>query len=169
MARIHLIVGPVGAGKTTYSGKLAREMNAVPFNLDQWMVALYAKDRPDGAALEWYIDRTERCIDQIWRITENVLATGTNVVLEIGLILRADREKLYARIDANAYDLTIHLLDAPREVRRERVMRRNEEKGDTFSMEVPAHFFDFASDRWEPLTEVETEGREVRVVGSAAP
>jgi predicted kinase len=167
MARIHLVVGPVGAGKTTFSRQLAAETNAVLFNLDQWMAQLFAADRPPGGSLEWYIERTERCIGQIWRITENVLATGTDVVLEMGLILRNDREKLYARIDEQAYDLTIYLLDAPREVRRERVLWRNREKGETFSMEVPPHVFDLASDGWEPLSEVELEGRDVRVRGWA--
>ncbi|HEY0143880.1 MAG TPA: AAA family ATPase [Thermoanaerobaculia bacterium] len=168
MARIHLIVGPVGAGKSTFARELARQYNAVPFNLDQWMADLFRQDRPETNTLEWYIERTHRCVDQIWRITEDVIATGTDVVLEIGLILRRDRETLYARVDAQAYDLTIYVLDAPREIRRERVMRRNEERGETFAMEVPPHFFELASDLWEPLTDVEREGRDVRVVDSAA-
>lgn len=169
MPRIHLIVGPVGAGKSTFARELARRHAAVPFNLDQWMADLFRKDRPETDTLPWYIERTHRCVDQIWRITESVLATGTDVVLEIGLILRRDRETLYARVDAGAHDLTIYVLDAPRELRRERVLRRNEERGETFAMEVPPAFFEFASDLWEPLSDDEREGRDVRPIDTSAP
>jgi hypothetical protein len=58
----------------------------------------------------------------------------------------------------------VHVLDAPRDVRRERVLRRNGERGDTFSMEVPLPFFELASDLWEPPEEAECEGRDVRFV-----
>ena len=44
-----------------------------------------------------------------------------------------------------SYDLTVYVLDAPRELRRERVQQRNHEKEKTFSMEVPLHIFELTS------------------------
>ncbi|WP_437963812.1 ATP-binding protein [Sorangium sp. So ce260] len=163
---LHLIVGPVGAGKSTFALQLCREQRAVRMNLDEWMAALFSPDRPDTGVMEWYMERTGRCIDQIWTLTERMLDVGTSVVLEIGLIRRDARERFYERVDDGGHGLTIHVLDAPRELRRERVLRRNQEKGGTFSMVVPPHFFELASDRWEPLDDAECDGRDVRFVST---
>ncbi|HEX7152770.1 MAG TPA: AAA family ATPase [Thermoanaerobaculia bacterium] len=162
MARIHLIVGPVGAGKSTFALQLAAQHDAVRFNLDEWMPRLFSPDRPATGVIEWYVERAARCVDQIWSVTQQLLGLGIDVVLEIGLIRRHEREALYARVDAEAFDLTIYVLDAPRELRRERVAHRNIARGATFAMEVPPHIFELASNLWEPPTDVECDGREVR-------
>ena len=86
------------------------------------------------------------------------------MVLEIGLIQRAARASFYQRVDDAELALTVHVLDAPRAVRRARVMKRNAEKGETFSMEVPPAFFELASDLWEPPDEAEREARDIRFV-----
>jgi hypothetical protein len=88
------------------------------------------------------------------------------VVLEIGLILRRDREGLYWRAKQQGCQLSIHVLDAPREVRRQRVEQRNEHRGETFSMEVPPPIFELASEMWQPLSPAECEGRDVRFVST---
>lgn len=112
--------------------------------------------------MEWYAERTARCIEQIWKLTESLIGVGCNVVLEIGLIRQHDRERLYRRVDAAGYALTVYVLDAPRDVRRERVERRNEQQGDTFFMVVPPYFFELASDLWEPPDAEEASGRDMR-------
>jgi hypothetical protein len=53
------------------------------------------------------------------------------------------------------------VLDAPRELRRERVLRRNTQQGATFSMVVPPHIFELASDLWQPPGEAECAQRNV--------
>ena len=55
MAKIHLIVGPVGAGKSTFALRLSQERKALFFNLDEWMIALFRPDRPEAGVMEWYI------------------------------------------------------------------------------------------------------------------
>lgn len=167
MARLHLVVGPVGAGKSTFVLRLCREHGAVRLTLDEWMTVLFRPDRPDDGVVPWYVERTQRCIEQIWQVAQQILEAGTDVVLEIGLIRRHERESFYGRVDARALELTIYLLDAPREVRRARIEQRNRQRGDTFSMEVPPEIFELASDMWEPLTQAETEGRDVRDVSTA--
>lgn len=165
MARVHLVIGPVGAGKSTYATALARELRAARFDLDAWMASLFRPDRPQGATqaeiIAWYTARVARCIDVIWLQAARTGEAGTDVVLELGLIRRADREPFFAQVDASGHTLVLHLLDAPREVRWARVEQRNTQRGATFSMEVPFAVFEVASDLWEPLDDVETEGREV--------
>jgi predicted kinase len=165
--RIHLVIGPVGAGKSTYAIGLARERNALRLTLDAWMAILFRPDRPETGVMEWYRERVDRCIDQIWQVAKDVTLTGTAVVLEIGLIQRHQRASFYRRIDEEGLDLTIHVLDAPRELRRERVEARNRTRGDTFSMVVPPEVFDLASDLWEPPGAAECEGRDIHFIDAA--
>jgi uncharacterized glyoxalase superfamily protein PhnB/predicted kinase len=167
--RIHLVIGPVGAGKSTYAIGLAREHAAIRLTLDEWMSGLFSPDRPDSGLVEWYVERAGRCIEQIWRIAEAMLGLGTSVILEIGLLKQSEREAIYQRIADAGIELTIHALDAARDVRRERVLARNQVKGSTFSMVVPPAIFELASDLWEPLDPTECEGRDVRSIRTDVP
>jgi len=163
MAHLHLVLGPVGAGKSTFARHLSRELRAVRLTLDDWMAQLYGADeRPDVGRLAWYLERRQRCLELLWQLTVELVTAGTPVVLEPSLIRRHDREVLYARADAAALPHTVHVLDAPREVRRARVQRRNEERGETYAMAVPMAFFEFASNLWEPPDEDECRERDVR-------
>jgi predicted kinase len=164
MARLHLVIGPVGAGKSTFALGLCQRHSAIRLTLDEWMVVLFRPDRPETGILEWYVERAERCVEQIWRVAKTSIEAGHDVVLEIGLIQRRDRERFYERVDAAGFDLSVYVLDAPREVRRQRVEQRNEERGPTYSMMVPPAFFELASDRWEPPDDVECTARGVRFV-----
>lgn len=159
------MLGPVGAGKSTFAHQLAVRERAVVLILDDWMATLFGADeRPATGRIEWYVERRDRVLEQILRTTEQLVEIGGNAVLELGLIQRRERAAFYARIDALGADLSIHVLDAPREVRRERVMRRNEERGPTFAQIVPPAFFELASDMWEPPDEQETAERHIRFV-----
>lgn len=169
MARVHLVVGPVAAGKSTFSLKLSREHHALRLNLDEWMAVLFSADRPEAGVMEWYIERTQRCLEQIWTVTQRAIEAGCDVVLEVGLVQRSDRQRLYERLDVEGYELTVYVVDAPRALRRERVQKRNQERGETFSMEVPPHIFELASDMWEPPEEDECRTRDVRFMTATAP
>jgi predicted kinase/uncharacterized glyoxalase superfamily protein PhnB len=166
-ARVHLVVGPVGAGKSTFALGLAREHGAVRFALDEWMTELFSPDRPGEAVIEWYVERAARCVERIWSVAERIVEAGAGVVLELGLLRRSERERFYERVDDAGFDVTIHVIDASRDVRRKRVTERNRTKGATFSMLVPPHVFELASDLWEPVSQSECEGRDVRFVGSS--
>jgi len=164
MAMLHLVVGPVGAGKSTFALTLEQQYRALRLNLDEWMADLFRADRPEGGGLEWYIERTARCIELIWKLAARTMDLGIPVVLEIGLIQRSERERFYERVDTNGYPLTVYVLDRPRDVRRARVLSRNQQQGPTFSMEVPLHIFELASDMWEPPDETECSERTVKFI-----
>jgi predicted kinase len=158
---VHLLLGPVGAGKSTFALRLAQEHAALRLTLDQWMVQLFSPDRPVEGVMEWYVERAARCVDRIWSLALAAAELGNDVVLEIGLLQRRERERFYRRVSDAGLELTIHVLDAAREVRRERVNERNLAQGATFSMVVPPAIFELASDLWEPLDESECQEREV--------
>ncbi|GAB2791544.1 AAA family ATPase [Dyella kyungheensis] len=162
MAKIYLVEGPVGAGRSTFVAKLSKELAAPSLILDAWFVRLYSPDRPVEGLMRWYAERKERCLAQMWATALDILGAGRDVVLELGPVEVASRNRLYSLVESAAYELSIYLLDAPRDVRRERVRQWNREKGTTFAMEASDAFFELASDCWEPLSEVELERYEVR-------
>lgn len=158
-ARLHLVLGPVGAGKSTFARALARERSALRLTLDDWMVTLFSPDRPETGLPAWYGERAQRCIDQIWKLALALIARGDDVVLELGLLRREERQRFYSRVDGAALPLTVHVLDAARDVRRARVLERNQSQGDTFSMVVPPAIFELASDLWQPPDSEERAAR----------
>lgn len=168
MPRVHLIEGPVGAGKSTFATALAARTGGVHVALDQWFATLFSPDRPAGDVVEWYIERKERLVGLIWSHSRRILASGRDAVLELGLVQRAGRIEFCRGVTDASVALTVHVLDAPCDVRRERVRRRNAEKGATFAMVVPDHVFDVANGLWEVPDEVECGEFEVVFVGTAS-
>jgi predicted kinase len=164
MAHIHMLEGPVGAGKSTFGAELSIRHNTVLLALDEWMATLFAADRPQMISMQWYLARKDRCIEQIWKVACGLLATGNDVMLELGLIQLQAREQFYNRMDAAGYKFTVYVLDAAKEVRRERVMMRNTDKGKTFSMHVPLEIFEMASDMWDAPLKGECSRRDVRFI-----
>jgi predicted kinase len=164
--RVHLVIGPVGAGKSTHAIALAADTGALRLTLDDWMTRLFRPDRPPSGVVPWYVERAARCVDQIWVVARAALALGIDVVLEIGLLARSQREAFYARVADTAPHarLVVHVIDADRDVRRARVARRNVERGATFAMEVPAEVFELASDLWEAPGDEEAAGLDLRRV-----
>lgn len=167
MAQVHLIEGPVGAGKSTYARRLELQGQGVHIALDVWFAALFSPDRPAENWLPWYIERKERLLRLIWAHAERLLDSGHGVILELGLIQRAARLPLCQQVVEAGHPLRIHVLDAPTEVRRERVHRRNQEQGPTFSMVVPDPIFDMASRLWEAPDEEECRAFAVDWVGDS--
>jgi len=164
MTAIHLIEGPVGAGKSTFATRLAFEQRAPRLDLDAWMVTLFSPDRPDDGFVPWYQERKQRCLQQIWSVTTELIEAGSSVVLELGLVGRSDRDAFYARVDATDHRLLVYVLDAPEAVRRQRVRERNVRQDGSFKMVVPDEIFDIATHAWEPPDESEAAARRIHFV-----
>lgn len=167
MATLHVIEGPVGAGKTTYANRLARETGAAPLVLDEWMATLFRPDRPAGEIWDWYAERKQRCITQIWHLAQAQLALGTDAIVELGLIRRAERRAFCAQARSACVTVRLHALDLPEAERRRRVQARNRDKGETFAMEVSDEVFAMASALWEPIDAAEQAECEVVFVDPA--
>lgn len=167
MAQIYLIEGPVGAGKSTFSASLATRVGGVHLALDEWFARLFSADRPNTEVMPWYMERKTRLLEHMWLHAQTLLACGISPVLELGLVQRRNREDFYQRVHDARLELAVYLLVASRDVRRERVMRRNVERGPTFSMVVPAPFFEMASDIWEEPDELEIADNRIEIISTA--
>ena len=154
---VYLIEGPVGAGKSTYAEQLSKEVSAPHLNLDAWMTQLFQGDRPHIGIIEWYVARKERCTQQILDVTMRLVKAKCSAILELGLLHKDKRFEVYEQLNQLDCEVKIYVLDAPRDLRRERVKQRNIEKGSTFSMEVPQDIFEMASDMWQAPDEQEIE------------
>lgn len=154
-----MICGPVGSGKTTYGRALA-ERGAVFFCLDEWMAALFMMDAPVPLTFEWAVERTQRCERQIWAIARQLLERGVDIVLELGFFKREQRAGTRALVAETGATLEVHVLDVPREVRRERVRARNRGSA-TYTIEVDDATFEWAESFYEPLDDDELRGARV--------
>ena len=171
-ATLNLVFGPIGAGKTTYAHALARRENAVAFVLDEWGVRLFGPDVQGPLDFGFMLERLTRCNALIWSTATAVLAAGTSVVLDLGLMRRADRERIRKMAQEAGLSAQWHFVDAPQEVRRARVAGRNETKGETFAREVPPEMFDMFEAIYEAPAPAELEGAVLSVTdngGTAAP
>jgi predicted kinase len=154
MATVHMVYGPVGSGKTTFGRKFAAEHKAALFCLDEWMATLFMMDAPSPITLDWALPRTQRCEQQIWNVARQLLALGTDVLLELGFFTRAQRARHRELARDAGIPIEAYVLDVPREVRRERVRLRNRGSA-TYTVEVDAAMFDWAEGYYEPPDESE--------------
>lgn len=157
-ATLHVIFGPSGAGKTTYAHAFARREKAVAFILDDWMAKLFAPDMPEPLEYEWMIERVQRCEAQIWSTAAGVLAAGTSVILDIGLMRKTDRARVREIAEAAELPLQFHFVTASAEARRARVAERNIVRGEGFAIEVTPELFDFIEGVYETPDPDELEG-----------
>lgn len=157
-ATLNVVFGPSGAGKTTYTLAFARREKAVAFVLDEWMARLFGPDLPDPIVYEWMLERVARVESQIWSAAASVLATGTPVILDIGLMARADRARVREIAEGAGLALQFHYVTASQETRRARVATRNVVRGENFAIEVSPEMFDFIEGVWEAPTPDELQG-----------
>jgi predicted kinase len=161
MATIHMVFGPQGAGKSTYARQLAERVAGVRFSIDDWMGHLYGPDLPKPMDIAWIMQRVHRCEQRIWATAADVAARGSDVVLDLGFMKEANRTEFLSLAASNGLPTQLHLVDAPCDIRRRRVLARNQHKGETFSFEVTPAMFDFMEQQFEPATAVELESCKV--------
>jgi predicted kinase len=152
-ADIILIVGSTGAGKTTYARRLADELGAVRFSIDEWMIGLFWADSPQPIEFAWTMERVERCEAQIFAMVRQLAARGVPAVLDLGFTTKAHRDKFRALAVEAGLSAAVHFIDVPADERWYRVNRRNKERGETYAMQVDRQIFMDAM--WEPPLEAE--------------
>lgn len=84
-SRLIVVCGLPGAGKTTFAQDLALRVGAIRLCADEWLDALQ-------------IDRTERTRGRVealqWRLAQDLLASGSIVIIEWGILACEARKRL---------------------------------------------------------------------------
>lgn len=83
MARLVMVCGLPGSGRTTTALRVARELPAIRLNTDEWLHNLGLPIQPET---------TERVESLQWQMAQSLLRIGTNVVLEFGADTAHERE-----------------------------------------------------------------------------
>lgn len=109
---VHLLCGLPGAGKTTHARRLAEEVPAVRFSLDEWMLRLHSPRYDDPA----YAARLPACTSLIWDTAVQVLRLGHDVVLDWNQWSRRRRAHWADTTRQAGYQVMLHHVDAPIDV-----------------------------------------------------
>lgn len=127
MAKIHLIHGFMGFGKTTLAKKLEKELPAIRFTHDEFMRKLYARHMPSEEFKIAYnkIDKL------IWELAQRAIDANVDVILDYGFWSKKGRKAAYDRAKKITNDVLFHVITCDIEVAKSRVLNRtntNEEE-----------------------------------------
>jgi len=119
-ARLIVICGLPGSGKTTLARALEERLGAIRFCPDEWMEAL---------KIDIYDEERRGRIEALqWELTQAMLARGLMVIIEWGTWGRSERDALRAGARKLGTAVELHYLHAPEEALFERIQRRGMEE-----------------------------------------
>ena len=117
----YLICGFLGAGKTTYSKKLAAEIGAVHLNPDEWCMKLFSKAE--------YSQNWSACfsktVDYLWEKTKECAKDGQSVVFDMGFWTRQSRQDAIKKVRTLGFSPKIHYIYAPDDILKQRISKRS--------------------------------------------
>lgn len=114
--RLVIVCGLPGAGKTTAALVLERELDAVRFSADDWMIRL---------GIDLFSSAARDSIEDIQHVlAERLLRLGGRVIIEWGTWGRSERDRLRTMARAAGAAVELHFVDAPIDVLWQRVEAR---------------------------------------------
>ena len=152
---IHLVCGSTGAGKTTYATRLRQQLGGLHLSIDDWMVNLFAADKPAQPSWPWIEERLRRCERQVLTTALELAHAGMPSILDLGLQRIEQRQRVAERASAAGIGVRLYFLDVGAKERWRRVEQRNTQQGKTFRMKVSRPMFDFIETIWQPPTDEE--------------
>ena len=121
MATLTLICGMAGAGKTTLAKELESAGKALRLSPDEWIKTIL-EDESNLAER----DRLRDPIEQLqWRIAQQLLARGVDVILENGFWSKEERMKFQKSGREAGARVELQFLDVPKEELWRRIEARN--------------------------------------------
>ena len=118
-ARLIVICGLPGSGKTTLARELAPKVPAVRLSPDEWKHDL---------GIDYYDEQGRvRLEDRLWRLGQELLTLGQSVILENGFWAREERDELRLTARALGVAVELHYLEATLEELWRRIQLRNDQ------------------------------------------
>ena len=154
---IHLVCGPIGAGKTTYAISLAEKEGAIRFSEDEWLARLFVPDAPEGLLEQpiqvvgaWASEKYQRCRGQIWLVCQQLLRNNVSVVLDGAAANKEQRDAVRKKALRNNLGFQLHYVTSAANTRKERIYQRNATRGETYSLEVTPAMFEHTEEFFSP-------------------
>lgn len=119
---LHLICGLPGSGKTTLAKSIAASNGAIRLCPDEWIKDIWnEKYETEGNQFRDQIEQLQ------WKIGKEILRNSIDVIIEWGTWGRNEREKLRDEAKAVGAKVKFYYLEVPREILKERILKRNQE------------------------------------------
>ncbi|MEO3797555.1 ATP-binding protein [Nonomuraea sp. B10E15] len=115
-ARLFLMVGLPGAGKTTLAEELAATHRALRLTPDEWMISLFDGSQPNG--------KRDILEGRLIALALQALHLGTSVVLDFGLWSRDERSALRWLATSSGAACQVVYLPTDKDVQRARIAHR---------------------------------------------
>ena len=116
----YLICGFLGAGKTTYSKKLAQQTNAIHLNADEWCMKLFKKEE--------YEKNWENCflktMEHLWEQAHTFSKQGLSIIFDIGFWDKQSRIDASNKATSLGFTPIIYYIYAPDDILKERISKR---------------------------------------------
>jgi predicted kinase len=117
-ARLILVCGLPGSGKTTLAKQLATAVRAVRLSPDEWKHSL---------GMDYYDEEGRvRLEHRLWWLGQELLTLGQSVIMENGFWAREEREELRLAGRTLGATVELHYLEAPVEELWRRLELRND-------------------------------------------
>lgn len=118
-ARLIIVCGLPGSGKTTRAKALESRLRAIRFCPDEWM---------DALSINLYDEESRGKIEALqWKLAQEILTLGHTVIIEWGTWGRSERDALRLGARALGAAVELHYLPAPVDVLFARIQRRGME------------------------------------------
>jgi len=98
----------------------------VLFTLDRFLITMFGRYAVPDVGGDEHVRRVLACREVIWMSAEKLLAHGSDVILDDGYFLRADRRRVIDAAVALGATATIHFIDTPLDDIRKRLADRNQ-------------------------------------------
>lgn len=150
-ATVYLICGFIGAGKTTFSKKLAEKTGAMRVTKDEWMVKIFGNKVPNREDFETLDTNVANLATEF---ALELARRGVDVILDEGYWVRLQRDELKERIKQVGASWVLYYVETPMEEMKERVVNRTINPGKE-SFEISKEMFDSYVKYWQPPTKDE--------------
>ena len=118
----HIIIGFIGAGKTTFARQLEKETGAIRFTKDEWMVRLFGNTPPKDK----FEDYDNKMASLATDMALECLKSGINVIIDEGFWVKEQRDEIREKVKNARAIPKLYYLEVPFEIMKARTLKRTE-------------------------------------------